>query len=324
MTHLNRWKLAVAAAALAFAGTTLAQAQPSTGAGQAQDPARSQQQSGTEKPGERSGQSGTEANRAGTSTAGEQRTDTSRSARAGETRSGQAGQPKVDKGLQKRLEKIHASNQAELQMAQLAQQQAQSPEVKQFAEMIQSDHQKMDQKLQELARSAGYNLEGESFQEKRDDARKDMKKLQAKSGADFDKEFMSHMVKGHKSDVKEVQKAAKDAKKANQTELASMLDQAARGMQGHLEHGKRLEDQVKKSGQQAQGRRGQSGAERSPTAPGATGSGAAGGSTSPGAAGGTTSPGASTGSGSSADRGSAQHQGESATQQENNKQRDAK
>lgn len=304
MRNVNRWGLAVGAAgALAFAGT--AWAQPQTGTGASQDPARTQEK----QPGERSGWSGQETNRAGTT--GENR-ETARSSTAGAT----AGQQdrKVDKGLQERLEKIHAANQTELHMAGMGAQQAQSSEVKQYAETLRKDHQRMDQELQQSAQQMGVQLEGKAFQKKQDDAMKDMKKLEKKTGQDFDKEFMSRMVKDHKSDLKEVQKAAKDARKQNHAELASMLDQAAAGIQGHLDQAKQIEDSLEKSGK-AQGRRGQTGAERS----GATGPGSAGpgsmrdsgatpsgsGSTAPGA------PGAgSTGSGSSADQGSsAQPQG---------------
>ena len=48
------------------------------------------------------------------------------------TGTGSAGK-KLDKKLQDGLEKLHADNQAEIQMAQVAAQSAQSPDVKQFA-----------------------------------------------------------------------------------------------------------------------------------------------------------------------------------------------
>lgn len=274
MTKLNRWALAAGASgALAFAGTAWAQSQTTTGA--PQDANRTPES----QAGERSPHGAQEANRGSTggsstgtsdspaSAAGQQE----RQARGGQqgaesqrSAQGQQGAQKVDKGLTERLEKIHAANQAEQHMAKVGSQQAQSPEVKQYAQTVLQDHERMDQELQQSAQQAGIQLEGKAFQKKQEDGKKDMKKLEAKRGKDFDKEFMSRMVKDHKSDLKEVQKAAKDARKQNQAELASMLDQAATGIQGHLDQAKRIEKTLGES-RPAQGRRGETGADRPAT-----------------------------------------------------------
>jgi putative membrane protein len=183
---------------------------------------------------------------------------------AGSTASGQATGQKVDKDLEEKLQKIHAANQAELQMAQLGTQQAQSPEVKQYAETLQKDHQDMDQQLTQAAQSAGVQLQGKAFDKKQKDAQKDMEKLQKKTGEDFDKEYMSHMVKDHEKDLKEVRSAAKDAEKANQTQLASVLDQAARGIEAHRDQAEQIRDALK----------GEKGQARTGAAAGSTGSAA--------------------------------------------------
>ncbi len=213
--------------------------------------------------------------------------------RSGTTGSTAAMGQKLDKGLQEKLEKIHAANQAEIHMAQLGMQNAQSPEVKQFAEQMQTDHQNLDQKLTETAQAAGAQLEGKTFQKEHDKAMKDIDKLSSKTGKNFDKEFMSRLVKDHEKDVKDAESAAKDARKANQTELASLLDQAHTGMQGHLQHAKELQKSVEQGGGQLrQGRRpsgptGSSGTGESGTG---TGRGDTGGPT-PGGPSGTTQPG---------------------------------
>ncbi len=109
---------------------------------------------------------------------------------------------------------------------------------------------------------------------------KDMNKLHGKSGADFDKDFMSRMVKDHEKDLKEVQKAQKDAEKDKHAQLATVLAATATGMQGHLDEAKRLKDTVGK-GARAQGRRGQMGAsEGKEMGSGGTGSLGTGGSAS--------------------------------------------
>jgi putative membrane protein len=265
---MRNWGFATGiAAALALFGNAQAQS-PGTGnqpAGTGQAEGTTRDTTGTEQPGERSGWSGTEANRAGDatrSTPGGQSDATggtagsTGSAETGSTGStaGSAMGQKLDKDLQEKLQKIHAANQAELQMADLGSQRAESPEVKQYAEMLRKDHQEMDQQLTQAAQASGAQLEGKAFEKKQKDAHKDMEKLQSKSGAEFDREFMSHMVKDHEKDLKDVKSAAKDAKKGNHTELASVLDQASRGIEGHRDQAERIHDTLKsQKGQAATG-----------------------------------------------------------------------
>lgn len=189
--------------------------------------------------------------------------------------SAQAGQ-KMDKDLKEKIQKIHASNKAEIHMAQIGAERAQSPEVKQFAETLQRDHQQLDEKLTAAAQSAGVELEGKDYEKKHERAMKDMGKLEKKSGQEFDREFMSHMVKDHEKDLKDVKSAARDAEKGNHTELAAVLNQAERGIQGHKDQAEQIRDALK-SGTQAQGRAGSMGSTGAEA--GSTGTGADAGST---------------------------------------------
>jgi len=262
MTQLNRWGLAAGlAAALVFAGSARAQGtqgagtgtQPSPGAAGASGSSAAGQEGSagatTEKsPGattEKSPGATTEKNAADTAAAG---TGSTGSATATTASSG-----KLSKDLQEGLQKLHAENEAEIEMGQMGAQMAQNEQVKQFAQKIADDHQKNDQKLTQIAQQAGVDLNGKPYEKKEKSAKKEMEKLHSKSGADFDKAFMSAMVKDHEKDVKEVGSLAKKAHKQNQTELASFLDQTHAAMQSHLE----LAQQTKKVEKETrQGRRG--------------------------------------------------------------------
>ena len=240
MTNWNRWGVAAGlAGALALAGTAQAQS-PGTGA----------QMAGTgQEQGAPSGDTG--------------------------ARHAASGQARVDRKLQERVQKIHASNRAEVHMAQMGQQQATSPEVKRFARELEQDHQQLDGRLTQVAQAAGIALEGKAADEARKDADKHLKKLQGKTGQEFDEEFVSMMVKDHEKDIKEVGKAAKDARKGNHAELASTLEQAKTGMQGHLATAKRLEETVK-SGRQSRGASGAASTGSGSTGSGSTGAGTTG------------------------------------------------
>jgi putative membrane protein len=155
---------------------------------------------------------------------------------------------KVDRKTQDDIEKLHAGNQAEIQLAQLASQNASSPDVKAFADQMQTDHQQMDQQLTSQAQTLGVSPEGKTFQKETSSAQKDMKKLQSKTGKDFDKAYMSQMVKDHEKDLKAVKGAVKDAQKNKHTELASTFEDAQTKIQSHLDHAKQVEKSLKSGG----------------------------------------------------------------------------
>ena len=257
-----RWGLAAGlAAALALFGTAQAQSatggstdRTTTGRGDTAGPppaAASDQGSTGSSTDRMGGAPGT------SSDTGSSADTTGRTPSGSKMSEGMPGQ-KIDKGLQEKLEKINAANDAEVHLAELATKNAQSPDVKQFAEQMQTAHQGLGQKLTQAAQSAGVSsLEGKTYQKEHDRAMKDNEKLQSKTGQDFDKEFMSRIVKDHEKSVKETESAAKDARKANQTELASFLEKASSGMKGHLDHAKQLRASVGRGGgeQMRQGRR---------------------------------------------------------------------
>jgi putative membrane protein len=159
---------------------------------------------------------------------------------------------KLDKSLDEAVQKLHAANQGEIQSAQLATQTAQSQEVKSFAQHMMTDHQQNDQRLQQLAQTMGASLQGQAFDKMQKKSQDEMQKVQAKTGAEFDKAYMKMMIDDHKKDVKEVESAAKDAKKQKQTELASFLDQTHSKMQMHLQEAQRIEKSLGKGGASAQ------------------------------------------------------------------------
>ncbi len=156
-----------------------------------------------------------------------------------------AGGKALSKDLQEGIEKLHAANQAEIQMGKLAQQSAASADVKAFGEKMASDHGQNDQQLTSLAQTLGASLEGKAFTKEQKDAQKKMSSVEKKTGADFDKAYMKDMVKDHEKDTKDVKKLADKARKAGQTDLATFLDQTEQTMQGHLTQAKQIEAAVK-------------------------------------------------------------------------------
>jgi putative membrane protein len=82
---------------------------------------------------------------------------------------------------------------AEVEMGQLALQKATSPEVKQFAQRMVSDHTQANQELMQLAKSEGMDLPSQ-VDAKHKSA---MERLQGMNGSAFDTAYMQSMVQDH-------------------------------------------------------------------------------------------------------------------------------
>ena len=93
---------------------------------------------------------------------------------------------------------------AEVRMAQLAQTKAQSQKVKDLANRLYSDHTKANDELKVVAAKGNMTLPSAmSMKEQRE-----YNKLQALSGADFDREYVNYEIKEHKEDISEFQHEA--------------------------------------------------------------------------------------------------------------------
>lgn len=103
------------------------------------------------------------------------------------------------------LKKAIQGNFAETEMGKLAQQNGTRDEVKQFGQMLNTDHSAANQKALDAAKSMDITPPGGPSAKQKADYEK-MSKL---SGARFDSQFATHMVKDHEKDIAEYKKAAK-------------------------------------------------------------------------------------------------------------------
>ena len=117
---------------------------------------------------------------------------------------------------------------AEVQLGQLAAQKAQSSEVKQFGQKMVDDHGKANDQLKSIASSKNVTLPTDL-----DRAHKrDYDRLSKLSGAEFDREYMKHMVSDHKKDVSDFRKEAKSAK---DTEVKNFASTTLPTLEQHLQ-----------------------------------------------------------------------------------------
>ena len=111
---------------------------------------------------------------------------------------------KIDNADASAMKQLAQANLNEIEGGKAAAAKAQSPDVKQFAQKMATDHQQMLTELDTLAKSKGVALpQSGSLKDKAE-----MKMMERSSGADFDKKYMEQMVKDHQKDAKETQDIA--------------------------------------------------------------------------------------------------------------------
>lgn len=136
------------------------------------------------------------------------------------------------------VEEAAMGGMAEVELGRLAQQKAQSAEVRQFGETMVQDHGKANDELKQLASAKGVELPT-SLDRKR---RRVVDKLSKASGAEFDREYMKETVSEHKDDVSDFEKAAKSSK---DPQVQSFASKTLPTLEDHLKTAQSTQNAVK-------------------------------------------------------------------------------
>ena len=129
---------------------------------------------------------------------------------------------------------------AEVQLGQLAVEKASNPEVKKFGQRMVDDHSKANEQLKQVASEKNITLP-ETLNAK-DEATK--QKLSALSGEQFDRAYMSDMVKDHTQDVAEFRKESNGGQDEAVKNFASTTLPT---LESHLKEARQIEPQVMKN-----------------------------------------------------------------------------
>jgi putative membrane protein len=122
---------------------------------------------------------------------------------------------------------------AEVQLGQLATQNASSDDVKKFGQRMVDDHTKANDQLKQLAESKGVKVPADL--NAKDKATKD--RLSKLNGAAFDRAYMKDMVQDHTKDVAEFRKESTSAKDSDVKGFAS---QTLPTLEDHLKEAKSI------------------------------------------------------------------------------------
>jgi putative membrane protein len=115
----------------------------------------------------------------------------------------------------------------EVQLGKEVVQRATSPEAKQAAQMMVTDHTKANSELKALAAKKNITLPASLG----DDQKKVFDDVLAKKGADLDKEYVKEMVKDHQEDIKEFTDAST---KAGDPEIKALATKTVPVLKMHL------------------------------------------------------------------------------------------
>jgi len=117
---------------------------------------------------------------------------------------------------------------AEVELGRLATQRAGDASVREFGARMVADHSRANVELKQIAAQKGIQLPGDVNSEQKSE----MDKLAKMSGAEFDKEYMSAMVKDHKDDVKDFQTQSQSG---NDPEIKAFAGKTLPTLQQHLQ-----------------------------------------------------------------------------------------
>jgi len=125
----------------------------------------------------------------------------------------------------------------EVELGKLASKQATNEKVKAFGERMVKDHTKANEKLKSVAGEIGVKVDGKPMSEhqKHLDHFRDLK------GADFDRQYVKHMVKDHEEDVALFKRASTEAKSKA---LASFAKETLPTLEEHLKMIKQIESSM--------------------------------------------------------------------------------
>jgi putative membrane protein len=134
------------------------------------------------------------------------------------------------------MKKAAQGGMAEVQLGQLAAQNAADPGVKAFGQRMADDHSKANDKLKQVAAGLSYTLPTDvSAVDKAEAAR-----LSKMTGADFDRVYIGYMVKDHKADVAEFKKEAA----SGHGDVKSFASETLPTLQEHLKMAQDLQSKV--------------------------------------------------------------------------------
>jgi putative membrane protein len=126
----------------------------------------------------------------------------------------------------------------EKDLAEKAVKNAQSEDVRKFAQRLVDDHAKLNRRATDLAKDLKIGVVTATSKEHKEV----MAKLLTAKGKDYDRVFIEHMVKSHEEALKMCEGQAKTG---SRQEIKTFASEAVPIIRGHLEQARKLEKQLR-------------------------------------------------------------------------------
>lgn len=144
------------------------------------------------------------------------------------------------RGDRKFIEEAANGGLAEVELGKLAQQKAASEPVKQFGARMVEDHGKANDELKQLAQIKGVTVPAAPDKSHM----REVDKLSKLSGAEFDRQYVAHMLSDHRKDVSEFKKVSESAKDGD---VKAFAGKTLPTLQEHLKLAQSLNDGIKQT-----------------------------------------------------------------------------
>lgn len=118
---------------------------------------------------------------------------------------------------------------AEIQLGELARSKSNAPEVKELGRMMMEDHSKANEALKIIAADKNIQLPAKASEDKQQVAIQ----LSSKNGSDFDKAYISQMVKDHEASIQLFENGQKTVK---DSALKAFIENTLPVLHKHMQH----------------------------------------------------------------------------------------
>jgi putative membrane protein len=139
------------------------------------------------------------------------------------------------------IEQVAQDGKAEVDLAQLAQQKAQSSDVKALAQRLATDHTKSNQQLMQIAQKEGVQPPTSASK----DGSKARSELEKLNGQAFDQAFVKEVVQDHQKDIQFFQRQQNSLQ---DPQLKSFAQQTLPVLQEHLQMAQQLASRIGATG----------------------------------------------------------------------------
>ena len=160
---------------------------------------------------------------------------------------GTSGTSGLSSGDAEFVKKQLAMGTAEVELGKLAQQRGSHPDVKNYGQMMETDHRMAGEELKEIANRASAKREGhdaaaKDAHEEHSELREELAKL---SGGEFDRRYLDEMVGDHEKGIAQLEDKAEHA---DNPQIREWAGKTLLKMRNHLAKAKAVQDTVKNQG----------------------------------------------------------------------------